>query len=48
MLYGVFTPITALIVEQDCLNLEADMILVENATWCKYDIITTNKHHKLI
>ncbi len=38
MLYGVFTPTIALIVEQHFVNGEVYMIHVENVTWCKYDI----------
>jgi hypothetical protein len=40
MLYGVFIPITALIVELHYLSFVEYMIRAENVIWCKNDIIT--------
>ena len=49
MLYGVFTPIIALIVALLYVSLEGYTIPVENVTWCKYDlqhrITSTNKQN---
>jgi len=41
MLYGVFTPIIALIVALLYVSLEGYTIPVENVTWCKYDLQRT-------